>query len=74
VIDQPASGDIFCSTFTNPMATPTRRTKKTIRGFASTKSPRGIIRQAASDVARGQVDTEERGKAREVLRRGRKKR
>ena len=56
------------------MATPTRRTKKTIRGFASTKSSRGIIRQAASDVERGLVDTEERGKARQVLRRGRKKR
>ena len=56
------------------MATPTRRTKKTIRGFAATRSSRGIIRQAAADIEHGLVDTEERGKAREIQRRGRKKR
>jgi hypothetical protein len=35
-----------------------KRTRKTITGFAATRGPRDITRQAASDVARGLEDTD----------------
>jgi hypothetical protein len=40
-----------------------KRTAKTIRGFAATKGPRDVIRQAEADVRRGLVDTDLRGRA-----------
>jgi hypothetical protein len=35
-----------------------KRTRKTIKGFAATRGPRDITRQAASDLARGLEDTD----------------
>jgi hypothetical protein len=43
------------------LARPQKRTRKTIRGFAATREPRGIIKQAESDLERGLVDTDRRG-------------
>lgn len=40
-----------------------KRTAKTIRGFAATKGPRDVIKQAESDLRRGLVDTDLRGRA-----------
>jgi len=50
------------------MATRTRKTRRTIAGFAATRRPRGIIEQAASDLRAGQRDTDCRGAARRVAR------
>jgi len=41
-----------------------KRTRKTITGFAATRGPREVIRQAASDLRRGLQDTDRRGAAR----------
>jgi hypothetical protein len=38
-----------------------KRTSKTIRGFAATRDPRGITKQAEKDVERGLQDTDCRG-------------
>jgi hypothetical protein len=38
-----------------------KRTSKTIRGFAATRDPRGITKQAEKDLARGLQDTDCRG-------------
>lgn len=54
------------------MATRTRTTRKTIAGFAATRGRRDIMKQAASDLQSGQKDTDQRGAARNKLRRGRK--
>jgi len=43
------------------VARPQKRTRKTIRGFAATRDPRGITKQAAADLERGLQDTECRG-------------
>lgn len=51
------------------MARQQKRTSKTITGFAATRGSRDIIKQAASDVERGLVDTGRRGAARVAKRR-----
>lgn len=43
------------------MARRQKRTNKTIRGFAATRDPRGITKQAESDLEHGLVDTDLRG-------------
>lgn len=43
------------------MARAQKRTSKTIRGFAATRDPRGITKQAAKDLERGLQDTDCRG-------------
>lgn len=40
-----------------------KRTSKTIRGFAATRGPRDVIKQAESDVRHGLRDTDLRGAA-----------
>jgi hypothetical protein len=40
-----------------------KRTAKTIRGFAATKGPRDVVRQAAADLRHGLVDTDLRGRS-----------
>lgn len=42
-------------------ARPQKRTRKTIRGFAATRDPRGITKQAEADLERGLKDTDCRG-------------
>jgi hypothetical protein len=42
-------------------ARPQKRTRKTIRGFAATRDPRGITKQAEADLERGLEDTDCRG-------------
>jgi hypothetical protein len=36
----------------------TRRTPKPIKGFAATRSSRGIIKRAAADLEQGKADTD----------------
>lgn len=36
----------------------TRKTPKPIKGFAATRSPRGIMKRAAADLEQGQEDTD----------------
>jgi hypothetical protein len=43
---------------------PTRRSPQPIRGFAATRTRRGVVKRAANDVERGLEDTECRGEAR----------
>jgi hypothetical protein len=43
-----------------------KRTSKTMRGFAATRGPRDIIKQAHSDLERGLVDTGRRGAVRSI--------
>lgn len=43
------------------MARAQKRTSKTIRGFAATRDPRGITKQAEKDLERGLQDTDCRG-------------
>lgn len=38
-----------------------KRTTKEIRGFAATRDPRGLIKQAEKDLQRGVKDTDCRG-------------
>ena len=38
-----------------------KRTSKTIRGFAATRDPRGVTKQAKKDLDRGLEDTDCRG-------------
>ncbi|HET8692671.1 MAG TPA: hypothetical protein VFM30_11110 [Steroidobacteraceae bacterium] len=40
---------------------PQKRTSKTIRGFAATRDPRGVTKQAKKDLDRGLQDTDCRG-------------
>jgi hypothetical protein len=40
------------------MPTRKRNTRNTIHGFAATKSSRGVMRQAADDLERGQKNTD----------------
>ena len=41
-----------------------RSTGKSMTGWADTRDPRGIIRQAASDIRQGLKDTDRRGAGR----------
>ena len=43
------------------MPRPQKRTSKTIRGFAATRDPRGVTKQAQKDLERGLQDTDCRG-------------
>jgi len=38
-----------------------KRTGKTMRGFAATRDPRGVVKQAQADLERGLEDTDCRG-------------
>lgn len=40
---------------------PQKKTGKTIRGFAATRDPRGVTKQAEKDLKRGLEDTDCRG-------------
>ena len=55
------------------MATPQKRTSKTITGFAATRGRRDIIKQAASDLERGLEDTDQRSPVTPRRRRQRKR-
>jgi hypothetical protein len=41
----------------------TRRSPQPIRGFAATRTRRGVVKRAANDVERGREDTDCRDKA-----------
>jgi hypothetical protein len=42
---------------------PTRRSPQPIRGFAATRTRRGVVKRAANDIERGREDTDCRDKA-----------